>query len=309
LKACGGTSEVKHASTSAGLNKRDAADQTRRLRPLRGVLERPMPGEFEHRRIAPPAELADRIEHFWYVRWKRPPDSAHTVRTLPHPCVHWTFESQGARLSGVHRSCWSRALEPQGEVFGIKFLPAGFCAQWPQPMHRLVDQVLDAEAQAPLEFAKAVRASVFSAALPDAGDARIEAALQVLRDCLLPALAAVDPLAAEVNAAVFAAAEDRELLRAERWAARLGLSLRSWQRVLRETVGVSPKWILSRYRLQDALHRLQGGEAEDLAELAADYGYADAAHFSRDYRRMLGLAPSGIRAMARGALGAPNAST
>lgn len=268
-----------------------------------------MPGEFEHRRIPPPPELADRIEHFWYVRWKRPPESAHTVRTLPHPCVHWTLEAQGARLTGVQLRSWSRVLEPEGEVFGIKFLPAGFCAQWPQPMHRLADQVLDAEAQAPLAFARSLRAALFSAGLPQSGDARMEAVLQIVHSGLLPSLAAADPRAAEINAAVFAAAEDRELLRAERWAARVGLSLRSWQRLLRETVGVSPKWILSRYRLQDALHRLQRGESSDLSALAADYGYADAAHFSRDCRRVLGCTPSEIRAMARGAQSAPSAST
>lgn len=219
------------------------------------------------------------------------------MRTLPHPCVHWTFEAQGSRLTGVQRRSWSRALEPEGEVFGIKFLPAGFCAQWPQPMHRLVDQVLDAEAQAPLAFAQSLRAAMYSAGLPQSGDARIEAVLQILRAALQPALADVDPRAAEINAAVFEAAEDRGLLRAEAWATRVGLSLRSWQRQLRETVGVPPKWILARYRLHDALHRLQSGEARNLSELAADYGYADAAHFSRDCRRVLGFSPSELRAI------------
>lgn len=55
--------------------------------------------------------------------------------------------------------------------------------------------------------------------------------------------------------------------------------------------GVSPKWILARYRLHEALHRLHQQPAPRLTDLAADTGFADAAHFSRSFRSVLGVSP------------------
>lgn len=55
--------------------------------------------------------------------------------------------------------------------------------------------------------------------------------------------------------------------------------------------GVSPKWSLARYRLHEALHRLHPQPAPRLTDLAADTGFADAAHFSRSFRSVLGMSP------------------
>jgi AraC-like DNA-binding protein len=95
----------------------------------------------------------------------------------------------------------------------------------------------------------------------------------------------------QLAALIDTARDDRELLRADAWAERAGLSLRQLQRLLTDWVGVGPKWILARYRLHEALHRLQQQPLPRLADLAADIGFADAAHFSRCFRGVLGLSP------------------
>ena len=61
-------------------------------------------------------------------------------------------------------------------------------------------------------------------------------------------------------------------------AARHGVSVRTLQRLFRRHVGVSPKWVLQRYRLHEAAERMAAGEATDLASLAQDLGYFDQAH-------------------------------
>jgi AraC-like DNA-binding protein len=54
--------------------------------------------------------------------------------------------------------------------------------------------------------------------------------------------------------------------------------------------GLHPKWLLQRRRLQEAAARLRSG-GTDLARLAADRGYADQAHLTRDFRTVTGLTP------------------
>ena len=59
-----------------------------------------------------------------------------------------------------------------------------------------------------------------------------------------------------------------------------------------EYVGVSPKWVMRRARLHEAALRADSGVEVDWAALAADLGYADQAHLSRDFTATLGVPPS-----------------
>jgi transcriptional regulator GlxA family with amidase domain len=78
-----------------------------------------------------------------------------------------------------------------------------------------------------------------------------------------------------------------------------GLSVRSLQRLFAAYVGVSPKAVLARYRLQDAAAAIDAGEVDDLADLAASLGWFDQAHFSRDFRAVVGVTPSSYLQRAR----------
>ena len=73
------------------------------------------------------------------------------------------------------------------------------------------------------------------------------------------------------------------------------MTQRTLQRLFAEYVGVSPGWVLRRGRLHAAaervIHLAASGPEESLAAVAAEFGYADQAHFSRDFRRVLGTAP------------------
>lgn len=86
-------------------------------------------------------------------------------------------------------------------------------------------------------------------------------------------------------------ADDRTLLRAQDVAARAGASVRSRQRLFAAYSGVSPKAVLARYRLQNAAASIDAGELDDLAGLAAALGWFDQAHFSRQFRAVVGGPP------------------
>jgi AraC-like DNA-binding protein len=74
-------------------------------------------------------------------------------------------------------------------------------------------------------------------------------------------------------------------------AAATGLTTRSLQRLFADYVGVSPKWVMRRARLHEAAGRADSGEPVDWAELAADLGYADQAHLTRDFTVTIGVSP------------------
>src|SRR5271169_6855570 len=93
----------------------------------RGVLRPPpVAGQFKHARHSPSPELAHFIAHYWMVSWDLRGLPPHTAETLPHPNVHAIFEPAGSRVSGVFTSKFTRLLEGESHVFGIKFTPGGF---------------------------------------------------------------------------------------------------------------------------------------------------------------------------------------
>jgi len=87
--------------------------------------------------------------------------------------------------------------------------------------------------------------------------------------------------------------EDRSLTQAEAVARQAGMSLRSLQRLFQDYVGVSPKWVIQRYRLHDAMARLEGSHPVDLPALALSLGFFDQAHFIRVFKAFLGRTPTG----------------
>jgi transcriptional regulator GlxA family with amidase domain len=70
-----------------------------------------------------------------------------------------------------------------------------------------------------------------------------------------------------------------------------GLTTRALQRLFRHHLGVGPKWVLQRYRLHEAAERIAAGRHGEWAEVALELGYADQAHFIRDFSAVVGIPP------------------
>lgn len=79
-------------------------------------------------------------------------------------------------------------------------------------------------------------------------------------------------------------------------AAHHGLSTRALQRLFHRYVGAGPKWVLQRYRLHEAADRIAAGDRGGWAEVATDLGYADQAHFIRDFHALVGCTPGAYEA-------------
>ncbi|MEV0003374.1 AraC family transcriptional regulator [Micromonospora sp. NPDC050980] len=84
---------------------------------------------------------------------------------------------------------------------------------------------------------------------------------------------------------------DRSVLRVDEVARRHGVSTRRLQRLFLDHVGVGPKWVIRRYRLQEAIEQAAAGPL-DWSRVTADLGYADQAHLVREFTAVTGVPPA-----------------
>lgn len=89
------------------------------------------------------------------------------------------------------------------------------------------------------------------------------------------------------------------MLRVAQVCDRFSLSERALQRLVRRRLGLTPKWLIQRRRLQEAAERLRGGSTTQ-AEIAAALGYADQPHLIRDFARVTGMTPGQFAALHSG---------
>lgn len=253
----------------------------------RGVLDAPAvraaspaPGRF-----LPEAPLDAFVEHFWSVAWDLRGQPPVTRQTLPHPSIHLVIEAGASHLVGVATGRFTRVLEGCGRVLGIKFRPGCFHPFRPGPMSALTNRMLSLE-----EALGREGLSLEAAVLAQGDDAAAAAA--AAEAFLLARLPAPDPQAERARDLVAQILAEPELTRVEELARRAGLSTRSLQRLFGSYVGVSPKWVIRRYRLHEAVARLDAGRAVDLPRLAIELGYFDQAHFIRDFKQLVGRTPA-----------------
>jgi AraC-like DNA-binding protein len=263
------------------LNERD----TVRVKPERprGILQIGPPEVTKGlARYWPSSGLAPFIEHYWIVRWDlRTP---HVAETVPHPSVHMVLEAGRAEIVGIMRSRFSRVLEGRGRVVGTKFLPGAFRPFVTHPVSRLTDRrvpVADVFGTGALRLGER--------ALRHDDDFR---SIAVIESFLLARRPVCDDAMALAGRAAARIAQDRDLKRVDELARELGTTVRGLQRLFAEYIGASPKWVIRRYRLLDAVERVASGVAIHWPDLALDLGYSDQAHFIRDFKKLIGTTPA-----------------
>ncbi|MET0505864.1 MAG: helix-turn-helix domain-containing protein [Luteibacter sp.] len=70
-----------------------------------------------------------------------------------------------------------------------------------------------------------------------------------------------------------------------------GVPDRTLRRRMRQAVGLPPKVFAGVLRFQHAMRRLQGDDPPSLVDVAADCGYSDQAHLTREFQRFGGFTP------------------
>jgi len=231
------------------------------------------------------------VDYYWIPRWDLRGQPSYEQTILPHPNVNLVFEASGAGIFGVDRRLFTRSLSGLGLAFGVRFTAGGFRPFWQAPISQLTDRVVPA-ARLFGPRAEKARQAIMGGPDPDdraADDARMIGFAEALLHSMLPER---DPLAEQAAALVARITDDPGLRRVDQLSASAGMTPRTLQRLFADYVGVSPKWVMRRARLHEAAERADSGEPVDWACLAADLGYADQAHLTRDFTVTIGVPPS-----------------
>ena len=240
------------------------------------------PGSYRHVRHAPPETLKDWVEHFWLEQWEFCEMASQTREILPHPSVQLVFARGRSRIYGVQLGRFVRQLSGKDCILGIKFRPGTFYPFLGQPVCSLANRSIPAvqvfpDAEAATDKVLAHRSDL----------GMVQAATRFL-EAHLPVR---DPSMDCARRAVEEIVENPHITRVQDLVARLDASERTLQRLFRRYVGASPRWVIKRYRVYEALEQLSHGRPLEYASLAQDLGYFDQAHFINDFKKLVGCAP------------------
>jgi AraC-like DNA-binding protein len=242
---------------------------------------------FTLERFAPSPELAGFVERYWIVRWRL--DAPFQQETLPHPAVNVVAGTHRTGVHGVPTRRFVADLDGAGFVVGAKFRPGGF-----SPFLRDDAVTLTGRARSLVEaFGEPARA-LDPAAIADLDDRALVAAMERFLVEREPVRDAGAELATRIVETVHG---DPRIARTAELAARFDLSPRTLERLFRRHVGVSPKWVIRRYRVHEACERAKTGTVPDWAALAAELGYFDQSHFIRDFKAQVGRTPAEYAAL------------
>ena len=240
-------------------------------------------GEIVHRRYHPSSDLAVYVEHFWSVHWDLGLNASQRVETLPHPSVHLVFEREATALEGVRKGAFARMLQGKGFVFAVKFRPASFYGFYGKPLTTLSNKSVYPAEVFGADF-PALEASVLRAQSPTK-------MMSCTEDYFRARLPAKDENVNFLNQLLSRIASDRSITRVAHLLPIAGGTVRRLQRLFNQYVGVGPKWAITRYRIHEALERVHENKVKDWVSLALDLGYADQAHFIRDFKALVGTTP------------------
>ena len=240
-------------------------------------------------RYAPSEHLVDVVDRYWIPVWSLAEPS--TQSTLQHPVCLVVVSNTYARFYGVTRGRSSVTLEGAGWAVGTMLSPAAgrlvlgrSVAEVTDSWVELGDLIPDGRPET------AVVDDVRTAMEDDPHDPGAHLAAIAHVESWLATHLPVDASGLLVNRLVAWLGDHPEVTRVDELAREAGLSERSLQRLVEQRIGLSPKWLLQRRRLHDAVEALKAGRGT-LAEVAADLGYADQAHFTHDFRTVTGMTP------------------
>jgi AraC-like DNA-binding protein len=262
----------------------------------RGILQRkaatPNAG---HARLLPAPELRAFVEHFWIVRWDLRGQKPQRAETLPHPSVYWITENRTSTINGVPTKRFSRMLTGKGRVFGVKFRPGGFYPFLRTPVAAITDthvtpgQAFGAEGRVVAEKLKSLSADALHAEDATGADERM---IECVERFLLARSPAPDPTLAVIASIAAAIVGTPSITKVDHIVDQFEINKRALQRMFSQYVGVSPKWMIKRYRIHEAIDRVATSRAVNWSRLALELGYFDQTHFIKDFRALVGKSPA-----------------
>jgi AraC-like DNA-binding protein len=246
--------------------------------------------------VAP--EFEGLLQRFWIPVWSVPPGQEAPQKVLQYPVSLLVVTGEYARFYGVVPGLSTTVLSGEGWAVGLMCEPAAGALIAGSSMAGFTDRFVDVSdvlGPAGERLTERVRAAMTADPTSTAAHSAVMAAYA---DALRPFLP-VDPEGRLVNRLVAFVESRSDVTRVAQVCAEFELSERALQRLVQRRLGLSPKWLIQRRRLQEAAERLRA-RATTLAEVAADLGYADQPHFIRDFSKVTSMTPGEFAALHAG---------
>lgn len=240
--------------------------------------------KFDYQRHVPDRLLATFVENFWTVTWQLAPGEAFTAQVLPYPSVNCSVTHEGADVTGVTRRRYDRHLVGSGYAVGARFRPGCFRPFIAYSTSRLTDTARP--------MADVFGRSTFTLQESVAATFSLAERVRLLTDFLLEDVPAANRQADWVGSLVAEVAARADIIRVSQLALIAEVSERRLHRLFVDFVGAPPKWVIARCRLQDAAARAAEDPEVDWGSLAIELGFADQAHLTRAFSRVIGAPPA-----------------
>jgi len=265
------------------------SDSTRLDAIARGHLKDPRDASHRMHRYEAPAEFDGLVRWFWIPVWSVPPGQEAPQKVLQYPNSLIVVAHDYARFYGVTAGLSTTTLTGDGWAVGVACAPAAGFLLTGRAMAESTDRAVDvAEVLGDAGRVLADRVRTAMSGDPHSSDAHA-AATDAFADALRPFLP-VDPEGELVNRLVEFVESRGDVTRVAQLCEEFELSERALQRLVHRRIGLTPKWLIQRRRLQEAAERLRTSDTS-LADVAAALGYADQPHFSRDFSSVTGMTP------------------
>jgi AraC-like DNA-binding protein len=249
------------------------------------------PGDASHVMHRYPADpdFDGLLQRFWIPVWSVPPGREAPQQVLQYPVSLVVVAADYARFYGVVSGLSTTTLAGTGWAVGVMCAPAAGALVAGGPMSRYTDQHVDVSEVLGAGGERLTTRVREAMATDPTAPAAHAAAMAAFGDALRRFLP-VDDDGLLVNRIVEFVEGDREVTRVAQVCEHFSLSERTLQRLIDRRLGLTPKWLIQRRRLQEAAERLRAGPA-GLGDVAALLGYADQAHFTRDFARVTAMTP------------------
>lgn len=242
----------------------------------------------------PVASLSPYIQSIWFMNWSLPADSELPAIVVPTPCSHLfgicvphvSKRPLSHDFLSVKRAGDLISIRGHGQTFGVEFRPGGLYPFLKRPMHEWVGSTI------PIN-------EVFSdlSSLPDYpwSPENLEswiAQFEERLEALIPFVASnhLEQITTAIHHFVHTDVGDLE-----EGHTRLALSKRTFQRIFRTEVGLSPRETLRVARFHRAIKAMNGTAPNGMAQFALDSGFFDQPHMINEFRKLVGTKPAVFR--------------
>ncbi|ASS73686.1 AraC family transcriptional regulator [Tumebacillus algifaecis] len=238
---------------------------------------------FRLHRYPPAEDLRFFIKHFWIVSWDLTDQEPFWQHVVPNPCVNLVIEHGKSGIFGPAKQKFSYQLQGIGCVFGVKFKPGGFYPFLQRSVAELSKQPLN------ISDVFAVDACALEQAILT--ETEEEKMVELASAFIRHKLPKQDATILQIDRVIDRIIHNHEITKVDQLCDALAINKRKLQRLFEQYVGVSPKWVIKLYRLQNAAAMIERDHRPDLLQLSLALGYYDQSHFNKDFKMIIGKTP------------------